>query len=203
MSNPLDSDVNSGSDNETTVEFEVLQRIIAALTPLSSEARRRILESTALFLRIELKPQSKTASSHLNDSHNPVYANPPFAEDTSMSPKEFVLEKQPKTDVERIACLAYYLTHYRGSPHFRTTDLSMLNTEAAQPKFANTAYSSNNAVKMGYLVPSTKGQRQLSAVGERFVRALPDREAAKAAIDALRRKPRAKRSRKNSTSTEV
>jgi hypothetical protein len=120
-----------------------------------------------------------------------------------MSAKEFLLEKQPKTDVERIACLAYYLTHYRGSPHFKTTDLSMLNTEAAQPKFANTTYSSNNAVKMGYLVPSTKGQRQLSAIGERFVRALPDREAAKAAIEVIRRKPRAKRSRKNSTSAET
>jgi len=125
-----------------------------------------------------------------------------YSEDTSMSAKDFLLEKQPRTDVERIACLAYYLTHYRGMPHFKTIDLSMLNTEAAQPKFANTAYSSNNAVKLGYLVPSTKGQRQLSAVGERFVRALPDREAARAALEAVRRRPRTKRSRVNSTNGE-
>jgi hypothetical protein len=115
-----------------------------------------------------------------------------------MSPKDFLLEKEPRTDVERIACLAYYLTHYRSAPHFKTVDLSMLNTEAAQPKFANTAYSSNNAVKMGYLAPSIKGQRQLSAVGERFVRALPDREAAKAALESFRRRPRGKRSRTQS-----
>jgi hypothetical protein len=116
-----------------------------------------------------------------------------------MSPKEFLLEKEPRTDVERIACLAYYLTHYRSTPHFKTVDLSMLNTESAQPKFANTAYSSNNAVKMGYLVPSIKGQRQLSAIGERFVRALPDREAAKAALDSLRRRPHGKKSRGQSS----
>jgi hypothetical protein len=119
-----------------------------------------------------------------------------------MSPKEFLLEKQPRTDVERIACLAYYLTHYRGTPHFKTLDLSMLNTEAAQPKFANAAYSANNAVKMRYLVPSTKGQRQISAVGERFVRALPDRDAAKTALESIRRRPRRKRGRQSSNGQE-
>ena len=56
-----------------------------------------------------------------------------------MSPKEFLLEKQPRTDVERIACLAFYLTHYRDTPHFKTLELSKLNTEAAQQKFANAA----------------------------------------------------------------
>ncbi len=111
-----------------------------------------------------------------------------------MSAKEFLLEKGPRTDVERIACLAYYLTHYRSTPHFKTIDLSILNTEAAQPKFANAAYSANNAVKLGYLVASTKGQRQLSAIGERFVRALPDRDAAKEALTSLRKR-RPKRSR--------
>ena len=117
-----------------------------------------------------------------------------------MSPKEFLFEKKPQTDVERIACLAHYLTHYRSTPHFKTTDLSLLNTEAAQPKFANTAYSSNNAVKLGYLVSSTKGQRQLSAVGERFVFALPDREAAKEALASLKRRSKTKKSRNGSNS---
>lgn len=105
------------------------------------------------------------------------------------------MEKAPKTDVERIACLAYYLTHYRSTPHFKTLDISLLNTEAAQPKFSNTAYSANNAVKLGYIVPSSKGQRQLSALGERFVQALPDRNAAKDVLLSLRRKLRAKRKR--------
>ena len=107
-----------------------------------------------------------------------------------MSPKEFLFLKQPRTD-ERIAVLAYYLTHYRDTPHFKTIDLSKLNTEAAQPKFANAANSAGNAVKQGYLVPSTKGNRQLSAAGERFVNALPDREEARAAMAAAQ--PRRKR----------
>jgi hypothetical protein len=93
-----------------------------------------------------------------------------------------LLNKQPRTDVERIACLAFYLTYYRDLPHFKTLDLAKLNTEAAQPKFSNTAYAATNALKMGYLAPATKGQRQISAAGEQFVSALPDREAAKLAM---------------------
>lgn len=205
MSNELSSpSIDALSDTATLGEFDALQKVIAALTPLPEEARRRILESASLFLQVEPRPRSFSPSPHAFDSRSPSSALPsPYSEDTSMSPKEFLLEKQPRTDVERIACLAYYLTHYRGTPHFKTIDLSMLNTEAAQPKFANTAYSSNNSVKRGYLVPSTKGQRQLSAIGERFVRALPDREAAKAALEAIRRKPRIKRSRTNSTTAEA
>ncbi len=110
-----------------------------------------------------------------------------------MSVKQFIMEKSPKTDVERIACLAYYLTHYRATPHFKTLDISLLNTEAAQPKFSNTAYSTNNAVKLNYLVPSAKGQRQLSALGERFVQALPDRDAAKEVLLSMRRRSRTRR----------
>lgn len=190
---------DSPRDNETAIELEALQQVVGALTRLPSESRRRILESASLFLQIDMPSRSSIFSSHT--SGGPSRSPAPralFSEDTSMSSKEFLHEKQPRTDVERIACLAYYLTHYRGTPHFKTVDLSMLNIEAAQPKFANAAYSSNNAVKMGYLVPATKGRRQLSAGGERFVRALPDRDAAKEALETIRRKPRARRLRVNS-----
>lgn len=196
----------TASPSEATVapsEFNALSAVIGALQPFDDEARRRIVDATVTFLRIGRSgrtadtvpfdpPRSGTGAQHA-----------PFSENTQMSPKEFLLEKQPRTDVERVACLAYYLTHYRGSPHFRTLDLSVLNTEAAQPKFANTANSANNAVKLGYLVPSTKGQRQLSAVGERFVRALPDRDAAKAALESVRRRSRPKRQRPRGVNDET
>jgi hypothetical protein len=100
---------------------------------------------------------------------------------------------------------SFYLTHYRDTPHFKTLDISKLNTEAAQPKFSNAASSANNAVKQGYLVPSTKGQRQLSAAGERFVAALPDREEARKAmsLSAPRRKSRRAKSSKSSRAAET
>jgi hypothetical protein len=89
--------------------------------------------------------------------------------------------------------LAYYLTHFRGLPHFKTLELAKLNTEAAQPKFSNTAYAATNAANAGYLASATKTERQLSAAGELFVMALPDREAAKAAMSSSRRRSLARR----------
>lgn len=185
-------------------EFDVLATVIGALQPLDVEARRRIVNSVVTFLRIGAAPQTGLAYD-LQPHDEPKGHAAPFSENTRMSVKDFLLEKEPRTDVERLACLAYYLTHYRATPHFKTIDLSLLNTEAAQPKFANAANSANNAVKMGYLVPSSKGQRQLSAVGERFVRALPDRDAAKTALDSMKRRSRSRRngSRRQASAEEA
>ena len=120
-----------------------------------------------------------------------------FSEDRSMSPKEFLLEKSPNTDVERMACLAYYLTHFKDTPFFKTTDLSALNTEAAQVKFSNASNSANNALKQGYLASATKGQRQISAAGELYVQSLPDRDAARKAMSSAR--PKRKYTKSTST----
>lgn len=171
-------------------ELAALQAVITALQHVDADARERILDAAATFLQLDrgqatrnrVPTEHGVARGTTSPSAGSPY--PGFSEDTSMSPKEFLFQKQPRTDVERIAALAYYLTHYRDTPQFKTLDLTKLNTEAAQPKFSNAASSANNAVKRGYLVPTTKGQRQLSAAGERFVAALPDREAARAAMNA-------------------
>jgi hypothetical protein len=164
-------------------EFSALQAVIAALQGVQQDARQRIFDAAATFLQIN--PAAPGATRRVPPTaqapeSSPAY--PSFSADTAMSPKEFLFEKQPRSDVERVAALAYYLTHYREMPYFKTLDLSKLNTEAAQPKFSNAASSANNAVKQGYLVPTSKGQRQLSAAGERFIAALPDRDAARAAM---------------------
>lgn len=185
---------DTSADFDASAEFQALQAVISALQPLSPEARSRIVDATRTFLKLPSWKESAFAAARSIPS-TAVDARPSFSADTTMSPKDFLLEKQPRTDVERIACLAYYLTHYRSTPHFKTLDLSKLNTESAQPKFANAANSTNNAVKMHYLVPSTKGQKQLSAAGERFVLALPDRDAAKTAMISIRPRRRTKRSK--------
>lgn len=93
-----------------------------------------------------------------------------------------MLQKKPHNDVDRITCLAYYLTHYRETPSFKTLDLSKLNTEAGQVKFSNAALASANAVRAGLLILVGKGNKQISALGELYVQALPDMAAAKEAI---------------------
>jgi hypothetical protein len=192
---------NAASAGTSSDEFEALQAVVAALRNLDQAARHRILESSATFLGISPvssrggDAQGGISASVAGPSNSGSTSRAPFSEDTSMSAKDFLMEKAPKTDVERVACLAYYLTHYKGTPHFKTLDISQLNTEAAQPKFSNAGYSTNNALKLGYIVSSTKGHRQLSALGERFVQVLPDRKAAKEVLLSLRRRNRGKRKR--------
>lgn len=189
----MENEPNQGGEPEQDsfahAELATLNEIMLALQRLpNTDARLRALQAAAAFFRIDLGHDSRQPETPKQTTLTPST----FSEDRSISPKEFLLQKQPKTDVERVACLAYYLTHYRNTPHFRTIDISKANTDAAQPKFSNAAVAMDNATRSNYLVPASKGMRQLSGAGERFVQALPERDAAKAAM-ALAKPRRRKR----------
>jgi hypothetical protein len=180
--------------NDDATDVQVLSQLVSALKPLSQEARTRLFRTLAAFFEIPLR---ETTNAYVPQTTLSVSGapGPSFSEDRSISPKQFVFEKRPTTDVERVTCLAYYLTHYRSTPHFKTLDISKLNTEAAQIKFSNPAVAVDNATKAGFLVQASKGQKQVSSIGEMYVQALPDRVAARAAVEhARRRRNRAKKS---------
>ena len=180
--------------------FEALQQVITALRGLSEEDRKAIVRATLEFYHIDdLRAQAATAveSGQVKLSASGTVV-PAFAQDRPISPKNFLLEKQPRNDVERVACLAYYLAHHRDTPHFKTLDISKLNTEAAQPKFGNPAKAASNAQLRHYLAAAPGGHRQLSAVGERFVDALPDRVAAKKAMESSRPRKKSRRRKRSS-----
>src|SRR6266853_432791 len=170
---------------------EVLAKIIAELRGLSPKEQRKLLDTVATFFGLEfVASDSSGAAKSLPTAISPRPAGGGFSEARNISAKEFLMQKQPRTDVEKVACLAFYLTHYKDIPHFKTIDISKLNTEAAQSKFSNAAMAVENATKTGYLVPASRGNKQLSAAGEVFVQDLPDREAAKSAM--AKYKPRRK-----------
>jgi hypothetical protein len=169
----------------------VLSKIIADLSGLPPDEQQKVLETAATFFG--LRGSSQSPSQTRGTPTLTPATHPPgggFSEVRDISPKEFIMQKQPRTDVERVACLAFYLTHYRNTPHFKTIDVSKLNTEAAQSKMSNAHVAVNNATQTGYLVPAVRGTKQISAAGEVFVQALPDREAARAAMSKV--KPRKK-----------
>ncbi len=193
----------------STSETAALQELIHILAPLDEETRIRLLKTVVTFLDIKgiriagagearLSDFVVPGSSSMTTDIRPVEASPRFSDRPDISPKEFTLDKEPRTDVERVACLAYYLTHYLSTPYFKTLDISKINTDAAQPKFSNATVAVDNAAQLGFLVPAVKGMKQLSALGEQFVRALPDREAAK----AVRAKVRRRRGKKTSKDAE-
>lgn len=178
-------------ENDSNSAAQALSTIIEVLGRLDDSSRTRVLKSVLSFYHNSAEIAADTTTPR---AESPTQTSrPSFSENLAPSPKQFLFEKQPQTDVERIACLAYYLTHFRDMPHFRTLDLAKLNTEAAQPKFSNTAYSANNAANSGYLAAATKNTRQISAAGEQFVMALPDRAAAKAAMLVARKRALSRR----------
>jgi len=177
-------------DESKTNELQVLSQVLDALTPLEADSQTRILETAATFFRL-----GSLRRSHSQEvTQNGDSSLSSFSEDRALSPKAFIMQKEPRSDVERVACLAYYLTHYRDTPHFKTLDISKLNTEAAQIKFSNPTVAVNNAMQMHYLVPASGVAKQLSALGEQFVLALPNREAAKAVMANDRTRRRTKKS---------
>lgn len=174
---------------------EVLVLIISAMKKLDEDAQRRVYETIGTFFQLGERTRSIARPKDVYSffSQEAISApEPSFSADRAPHPKHFINEKQPRTDVERVACLAFYLTHYRDMPQFTTVDISKLNTEAAQRKLANPTAAVNNATQYGYLVPGTKGAKQISAAGERYVQALPDYETAKAAMAAARPRWRSK-----------
>jgi hypothetical protein len=165
----------------------VLQRIISELSLLSDGARQRLINTVCTFLGLSGPAAGVAAPMNPSRPHPTDRATSfQFSEDDAPTVKQFIHDKAPQTDVERVACLAYYLAHYRSTPHVKTKDITALNTESAHRPFSNTANAVENATKTGYLVPSIKGSKQISANGERFVEALPDREAAKEIMDHAR-----------------
>lgn len=176
--------------DEFLPDSEVLHSLVALFERADPESHERLFQTLGTYLGLStpVKRQNTSFGEPRAEAAS-VVAN--FTEDRSLSAKEFLAQKQPITDVERVACLAYYLAHYMNTRHFKTVDISRLNTEAAQIKFSNAAVAVENAASYGYLVPSGKGFKQISALGEEYVAALPDREAAKA-VTSRRRRPRRK-----------
>ena len=170
---------------------DAISDIIKTMREFSQETRIWMLKTLGAYFEVETLPQSYGRSAHQPPPS--VDRQLDFSQREEISPKDFIFQKQPSTDGERVACLGYYLTHFRSTPHFKTVDVTKLNTEAAQRRFSNPSQAVTNATRAGFLVPAIKGAKQMSAVGERFVDTLPDAPAAKLLMEGSRAKSRARR----------
>ena len=178
------ADIETESVDRLEVLSDALAQTVAIFRKLDEADRAKLVRTISTLFDLPVggeQPRATVTATFAEASNR-------FSKEHNLSPKEFLLKKQPRSDVERVACLGYYLAHYRDQPHFKTIDISTLNTEAAQTKFSNAAKAVNNATMYGYLAPAIKGTKQLSAGGEMYVEALPDREAAATALAHARPK---------------
>lgn len=192
--------------SDEQVLYKAFQQVADVLLPLKQELRARAHAMVGAFLGLA---PSDTGLADVAATRPAGPRNSPSTRIASReppSPKDFLFQKQPTTDVERVACLAFYLTHYCATPQFKTIDISKLNTEAAQRKLSNAAATVGTATRDGYLAPAAKkGMTQLAAEGERYVDELPNRAAARAAFGKrkARRGRRSSNAGKGSTATQA
>ena len=168
--------------------FGEVQKVISGLMKFDADSRERIYRTVGTFFGFDdqspgAMPGADRRTSSAGDSREPH-----FSTREEISPKDFLFQKLPNTDIDRVACLAYYLARYRDTPHFTTTDINKLNTEAAQIKLSNASKTISNAMRRGLLAMATKGAKQLTAQGEKYVEALPNYTDAKSIMSKVKTK---------------
>jgi hypothetical protein len=117
---------------------------------------------------------------------------------TKKDARAFMRVKQPATDVQRIACLGYFIVQTSGNLGFSSKDVARAQTDSGGSSINLTRALDNATRKAKYLSNRGPKEKQLTTLGEDVVVALPDQEAVKA-IEARakgRGKGRAKKSKK-------
>ncbi len=185
-------DENFELDAMATV-YKILQRLVP-----DEQARVLSWVEEKLGLRAEPRLGSDIGAAGVANGTGPMSGS------LQVSAKRFLADKKPSTDVERMACLAFFQTHMKSRPKFKTRELTELNKEAAQPPLSNPAFAVVNATNAKYLAPAGGGYKQITVRGETLVEALPDREKVKAALNANplgRRRRRSGRSSRGPAAT--
>lgn len=176
-------------------DVEALGTVIGALDPLDDDKRLWVLQTAASRFSLTIGPTSSGGGNLQKGAKNPFDPGIDQTEgNADVSPQSFIRAKNPRTDVQRIACLAYYLTKHRNQARFKTKELTDLNTEARAPTFSNASVSVNNARKSRFLTPGGGGYKHLTNAGEDLVDALPDQEKVRTVLSENH--PRKKRARK-------
>jgi hypothetical protein len=110
-------------------DLKALESILKVLEPLNDEERSRVLRWTTEKLGIETQVSLNAALRKDLRGHDPVAAA--FARHTGgfQSIGEFVAAASPRTDVDRVLCVALYLQDLSGDEPGRTLTGKQINDE--------------------------------------------------------------------------
>ena len=170
-------------------ELAALQVVLNTLEALTREQKERVMRWAAERLGITLPAEVPAVVPGAGQAVMP--SAPPGL---TLTPEQFVLQKRPQLDVERVTCLAYYLTRFRNTPAFKTKDLSALNDEAHGQPFSNISMACSNAMYQSqYLARGGKGTRRITTRGKALVETLPDRDRLR---ETMAQQPGARRRRR-------
>ncbi len=173
-------------------DVEALGTVVDALQQLDDQQKLWVLQTAASRFSLRT-PTSATSGGTpaVGSAASSPSGDTQVQSNGDISPKAFIRGKNPQSDVQRISCLAYYLTNFRATPRFKTKELTKLNGDASYPNFSNPTVAVNNARKEKYLTPAGGGYKKLTNIGEDLVNALPDQEK----VRSLRTRPNRRKKR--------
>lgn len=166
------------SNEDATKVAEAAVAVMNVLQPLSQEERSRVLQSAAALFGVSVfaaAPVQATNSHHnAHDAGGAVHNSASVSGGGSgkrLSIVEFLKEKEPATNSQRIACFAYFRDKTEGSPHFSRADLSGYFAKAKlSAPGPNYARDYNSAVKESW-IHDDGAQSYLTQSGEAAVEA--------------------------------
>ena len=177
---------------KTPDDLEALRTIVAALTPFKQPDQERIIRwaKEKLGLPAEIKPAEIQPS---GGGGSPV-AHPIATPQHGVTIKQFMDQKDPKSDNQVAAVVAYYHQFEASGGERKKTiiadDLTEACRKANRKRINNSHQTLINAHHTGLLDKAGKGEYTINSVGENLVAmALPG------SVDGSKRMPR--RSRPN------
>jgi hypothetical protein len=194
MPEPVESTIDSED-----AELKAIQAILSALAGLDAQAKERVFDYVFRRLGIARAPTATSTPTVVVASHAPlaprggqVPAAPSAPSLTDV--RSFASTKQPSTDMERVAVVAYFLSELAsGSDHkpsITAEDITKYFKQANFPLPARPRQTLHNAKNAGYLDAAAEtGAFRLNPVGHNLVvHGLPSAAGAKAKVKAKSKK---------------
>jgi hypothetical protein len=176
-----------------TVEFKAIQTSLEALEPLDESQRRFAVSMILSRLGMDSAAGPPRMQGGAGQGGTPAaggLAGPSSGSTVdikTVTSKDFLKQKQPRTDLERFTCLAYYLMHAQGITQFSTRDITKLNGDAHGQNFTNAAATAQNGMKQSkFFSKAGGGKKRITTLGEAVVEALPSAEAVREALASTR-----------------
>jgi len=121
----------------------------------------------------EIKRILRTHEKRISDLESLVKQKPTSPR-REVSIKEFVLQKNASSDINKTLTAGYYLEHHRGLSPFNIRDLEELLREAREPLPKNISDVVNKNIEKGFIMNAKEKKNGLKAwtltsTGDRFV----------------------------------
>ena len=171
---------------------DALKAVTTALEPLPDAEKQWVLQSAAsrwtLAMQVQNPGGGGSGTGTLGSIQNNILQEPFKPTDA----RAFMRQKNPATDIQRIACLAYF--HMKtGQPTFTSKDIQNINTNSGGSKIDFTRALDNATRKARYISTVQGREKHLTTLGEDVVEALPDQKKVAEVEEAAHRSRRGKR----------